>query len=135
MVSVSLILRDEWYPIVAAVSAIVDALLGFLKELGFRRLLVPAGPEERTVTFFQLAPLIHHAGYIGLRGDHLVDLAVAPRMPCSLAWGVALYVMTRWSAEARGRGAHPFVGLGKGQRDLPPGAGGGVGAGPALGPA
>ena len=135
MVSVSLLLRDEWYPIVAAVGAIVDALLGFLKELGFRRLLVPSGPEERAVTFFQLAPLIHHAGYIGLRGDHLVDLAVAPRMPRSLAWGVALYVMTRWSAEAKGRGAHPFAGLGKGRRDQPPGAGGGVGAGPALGPA
>ena len=91
MVSVSLLLRDEWYPIVAAVGAIVDALLGFLKGLGFRRLLVPAGPEERVVTFFQLAPMIHHAGYIGPRGNHLVDLAVAPRRPRipSPAWGRA----------------------------------------------
>ena len=97
MVSVSLLLMDEWYPIVAAVSAVVDALLGFLKELGFRRLLVPAGPEERAVTFFQLAPLIHHAGYIGLRGDHLVGLAVAPNKPHSLTWSVALEVMAQWS--------------------------------------
>ena len=135
MVSVSLLLRDEWYPIVAAVDAIVGALLGFLKELGFWRLLVPAGPEERAVTFFQLAPLIHHAEYTGLQGDHLVDRVVAPRRPRSLAWGVALYVMMRWSAEAKGRGTHPFTGLGKGRRDQPPDASGGVGAGPTLGPA
>ena len=118
MVSVNMLLRDEWYPIVAAVGAIVDALFGFLKELGFRRLLVLARPGERAMTFFQLAPLIHHAGYVGLRGDHLVDLAVAPRMPRSLAWSAILGVMARRSAEAEGHGVHPFAGLRGGWHDL-----------------
>ena len=46
MVSISLLLRNEWYPIVAAAGAVVEALLGFLEELSFWRLLALAWPEE-----------------------------------------------------------------------------------------
>ena len=46
MVSISLLLRDEWYPIVAADGAVVKVLLGFVKELISWRLLAPAWPEE-----------------------------------------------------------------------------------------
>ena len=46
MVSISLLLRDEWYPIIAATGAVVEALLGFLKELNFWLLLTAAWPEE-----------------------------------------------------------------------------------------
>ena len=67
--------------------------------------------------FLQCAPLIHHAGHISFRGRRPMRLAVAPRMPRSLAWGVALYVMTRWSAKDKGRDAHPFARLGKGRHD------------------
>ena len=82
--------------------------------------------------FFQCAPLIHHAGHISFWGHRPVRLAVAPRMPRSLAWSAVLGVMARRSAEAEGRGVHPFAGLRGGWRDLSPGAGGGVGAGRAL---
>ena len=82
--------------------------------------------------FFQCAPLIHHAGHISFRGHRPVRLALAPRMPRSLAWSVVLGVMARWSAEAEGRGVHPFAGQRWGRRDLSPGADGGVGAEQAL---
>ena len=82
--------------------------------------------------FFQCAPLIHHAGHISFWGHRPVRLAVAPCMPCSLAWSTVLGVMARRSAEAEGRGVHPFAGLRRGRRDLSPGAGEGVGAERAL---
>ena len=82
--------------------------------------------------FFQCAPLIHHAGHISFRGYRPMRLAVAPCMPRSLAWSIVLGVMARRSAEAEGRGVHPFAGLRGGRRDLSPGAGGGVGAGRVL---
>ena len=50
--------------------------------------------------FFQCAPLIHHAGHISFWGHRLMRLAVAPSMPCSLAWNVVWGVMARRSAEA-----------------------------------
>ena len=82
--------------------------------------------------FFQCAPLIHHAGHISFWVHRLVGLAVAPRMPCSLAWSIILGVMAWRSAEAEGRGVHPFAGRRWGRRDLSPGADGGVGAEQAL---
>ena len=61
--------------------------------------------------FFQCAPLIHHAGHISFRGHRPVRLAVAPHMPCSLAWSAVLGVMARRSAEAEGHGVHPLTSL------------------------
>ena len=78
--------------------------------------------------FFQRAPLIHHAGHISFWVHRLVGLAVAPRMPRSLAWSAVLGVMARRSAEAEGHDEHPFAVLRRGRRDLSPGAGGGVDA-------
>ena len=78
--------------------------------------------------FLQCAPLIHHAGHISFWGRRPGRPAVAPRMPCRLAWSVVLGVMARRSAEAEGRGVHLFAGLRGGWHDLSPGAGGGVGA-------
>ena len=46
MVSISLLLRDEWYPIIAAAGVAVEALLWFLKELSSWHLLAQAWPEE-----------------------------------------------------------------------------------------
>ena len=132
MVSLSLLLRDEWYLIVAATGAVVEALLGFPKELNFWRLLVPAWPEERAMIFLQCAPLIHHAGHRSFWGHRPVRLAVAPRMPRSLAWSTVLGVMALRSTGAEGRDVHPFTGLRRGRRDLSPGASGGVGAGRVL---
>ena len=82
--------------------------------------------------FFQCAPLIHHAGHISFWGHRPVRLAVASRMPCSLAWSAVLGVMAGRSAEAEGRGVHLLAGLRGHWRDLSPGAGGSVGARRAL---
>ena len=78
--------------------------------------------------FFQCAPLIHHAGLISFWGHHPVRLAIAPRMPRSLAWSAVLGVMARRSVEAEGHGGHPFAALRRGQRDLSLGVDGGVDA-------
>ena len=85
MVSISLLLRNQWYPIVAATSAVVEALVGFLKELSFWRFLPPAWPEERAVVFFQCALLIHLVGHIGFWGRRPEGLAIVLQTPGSPA--------------------------------------------------
>ena len=85
MVIISLLLRNEWYPIVAAAGAVVEALLGFLKELSFWCLLAPAWPKERAMVFFQCALSIHHVGHISFWHRNSTVLAVVPHMPRSPA--------------------------------------------------